>query len=73
MRDVMQRHIVSNRHSSSTEAYISCEFAPCGSRMDSALSRTMRILLEDRNGSREVKPSGFSTPAPVTLESRLRK
>jgi hypothetical protein len=41
--------------------------------MDSALSRTMTISLEDRNGRREARPSGFSAPAPMTLESRARK
>jgi len=47
--------------------------APRGSSIDSALSRTMSIYLEDRNGRRVVGSSGFSTPAPVTLESRRRK
>ena len=46
---------------------------PCGSRMDSALSRTMNISSEDRNGRRGVKSSGFSIPAPMAFESRLRR
>ena len=72
-RDVMQTHIVSSRHSSSTEVYISRAFVPCGSRIDSVLSRTMRISFDDRNGSKGVRLSGFSIPAPVTFESWLRK
>jgi hypothetical protein len=35
--------------------------------MDSALSRTMSISFEDRNGRRGVRSSGFSTPAPTDL------
>ena len=73
MRDVIQRHMVSSRLSSSTTAYISRASAPCGSRMDSALSRTMTISCEDRNGRSEVRSSGFSAPAPTTLERRLRR
>jgi hypothetical protein len=45
----------------------------CGSRMDSALSRTMVISLEDRDGRRGVKVSGFLTLAPMTSDSRARK
>ena len=41
--------------------------------MDSAFSRTTSISSEDRNGIRVVKSSGFSKPAPVTLESLLRR
>ena len=41
--------------------------------MHSALSRTMNISLDDRNGRREVRSSGFSTPAPMAFESLLRK
>ena len=41
--------------------------------MDSALSRTMIISLEDRNGRRDAKSSGFSISAPMTLDSRLSK
>src|SRR5882757_9285171 len=41
--------------------------------MDSALSRTIIISLEDRNGRRGVRSSGFLMPAPMTLEIRLRK
>ena len=40
-----------------------------GSRTDSALSRTINISFEDRNGRREARSSGFSTPAPTTFES----
>ena len=54
-------------------AYIFRAPVPCGSRMDSALSRKMIISLEDRNGRKGVRSSGFSIPAPMTLESRLRK
>ena len=73
MREVMQSEIVLNRLSSSTTAYMFWESGPCGSRMDSALSRTMSISLEDRNGRRGVKSSGFSIPAPMTFESWLRR
>ena len=73
MREVMQRHMVLNRLNSSTAAYISRAAVPRGSRMDSALSRIKIISVEDRNGRREVRSSGFSTPAPTTLESRVRK
>ena len=41
--------------------------------MDSALSRTMNISLEDRNGRRGVKSSGFSIPAPMAFDNRLRR
>jgi hypothetical protein len=41
--------------------------------MDSALSRTMSIFLEDRKRRRGVRSSGFSTPAPMTLERRARE
>jgi hypothetical protein len=41
--------------------------------MDSALSRTMSISLEDRKCRRGVRSLRFSTPAPMTLESRRRK
>jgi hypothetical protein len=41
--------------------------------MDSALSRIMIISLDDRDGRRGFKSSGFSTPAPITLEIRLRR
>ena len=54
-------------------AYISRASVPWGSRMDSALSRNIIISLEDRNCRRGVRSSGFSIPAPMTLESRLRK
>ena len=37
--------------------------------MDSALSRTMSISLEDKKCCRGVRFLGFSTPAPVTAES----
>ena len=73
MRDVMQRQMLLNRLNSSTTAYIPRAFAPRGSRMDSALSRQMIILLEDRKGRKGDRSSGFSTPAPMTWESRLRR
>jgi hypothetical protein len=41
--------------------------------MDSALSRTKSISPDDRKRRRGVRSSGFSTPAPMTLESRARK
>ena len=72
-RDVMQRQILLNWLSSLTTAWISRASTPCGSRMDSALSRTMSISLEDRDGRRGVRSSAFSTPAPMTSESRRRK
>ena len=73
MREVMQRQMLLKRLSSSTTAYTSRASVPYGSRMDSALSSTMNISLEDRNGRRGVKSLGFSTPAPMASESRLRK
>ena len=73
IREVMQRDMVLNRLSSSTTAYISRAPGPFGSRIDSALLSTRIISLEDRKGRRGVISSGFSTPAPMTLESRLRK
>ena len=59
--------------SSSTAEYISLVSGPCGSSMDSALSRTMSISIEDRNGRRGARFSGFSMLAPTTSESRRRK
>ena len=41
--------------------------------MDSALSRHMIISLEERKGRSGVRSSGFSTLAPIALESRLRR
>ena len=73
MREVIKSEMFSKRVSSSTTAYMSWASVPWGSRMDSALSRTMGISLEDRNGRRGVKPSGFSTPAPMASDSRLRR
>ena len=73
MREVMQRQMFSKRLSSSTTPDMSRASVPCGSRMDSALSRTMNISREDRKGRRGVKSWGFSTLAPTTFESRLRK
>ena len=46
---------------------------PSGSRMDSALSRMINISSEERRGRKGVRSSGFSTPAPMTLDSRARK
>ena len=73
MREVMPRQMLSNRVSSSTTAYISRASGPAGSRIDSALSRNKIISLDDRHGRRGVKSSGFSIPAPIALDSRLRK
>ena len=41
--------------------------------MYSALSRIMKNTFEDRDRRREVRSSGFSMSAPITLESRPRK
>ena len=41
--------------------------------MHSALSRNTIISLEERKGRSGVRSSGFSTPAPMALESRPRK
>ena len=73
IREVRHRHIDLNRLNSSTTEYISRAPAPCGSRMDSALSRIRIISVEDRDGRRGVRSRGFSMPAPTTLESRARK
>lgn len=73
IRDVMHRQMLPNWLSSSTAAYISGEFFPDGSRIDSTLSRHKIIFLEDRNGLKGVRSLGFLTPAPMTLESWLRK
>lgn len=37
--------------------------------MDSVLSRSMNMNLEDRDGQNLVEFSGFSTPATTTLKS----
>ena len=73
MREVTPRQMLLKRLNSPTVVYISRASVPCGSRMDSALSRNRIISLEDRNGCKEVKSWGFSMPAPMALESRLRK
>jgi len=73
IRDVMVRQMLLKRFSSSTTPYISRAPVPCGSRMDSALSRNRIMSVEDREGRKGVRPSGFSTPAPMTLESLARK
>ena len=73
IREVIPRHIFLKRVSSSTTAYISWASGPAGSRMDSALSRNRIISFEDKNGRRGVRSSGFSTPAPMTLDNRLRR
>ena len=73
IRDAMQRQIFLNSLSSSIEAYTSSEFGICGSRIDSALSRTIKMSFEDRNGRREARSSGFSVLEPMALESRRRK
>jgi hypothetical protein len=38
-----------------------------------ALSSTMTISFEDRYRRKDVRSSGFSMPAPMTVESRRRK
>ena len=73
IREVMIRQMLLNRLKSCTVVYISRPSVPCGSRMDSALSRTKIISLEDRNGCKEAKSLGLSMPAPMASESRLRK
>ena len=62
-----------NRVSSFTTVQISCAPDPWGSRMDSALSRAMTISFEDKYRRKGTRSSGFSMPAPMTLESRRRK
>ena len=56
-----------------TVLYMSCPLVPFGSKIDSALSRTMDISLGDKGGRRAARTSGFSTMAPITLESRARR
>ena len=73
MREVIPRQMFSKRVSSSTTLYVSWASGPAGSRIDSALSRNKIILVEDRNCRRGVKSSGFSIPAPMTLDNRLRR
>ena len=73
MREVIKTEMFSKRVSSSTTVYMSWASVPWESRMDSALSRTMKISLEDRNGRRGVKSSGFSISAPMAFESRLSR
>ena len=73
MREVIPRQMFSNRVSSSTTLYSSWASGPAGSRIDSALSRNKIILVEDRNGRSGVRSSGFSIPAPMTLDNRLRR
>ena len=67
------RHMLLKRLNSCTAIYISRPLVPCGSRMDSTLSRTRIISPEDRNGCKKAKSLGLSIPAPMTSESRLRK
>ena len=73
MREVIPRQMFSKWLNSSTKAYIAPESLPCGSRTDSALSRNRIISLEDKNGRKGVKSSGFLIPAPTACESRARK
>ena len=73
MREVIPRHMFLKRESSSTIVNIFWASGPAGSRMDSALSRKRIRSLEDRNGRRGVKSSGFSIPAPMTLDNLLRR
>ena len=69
IRDVMQRQMLLSRLSSSSTPYISWELVTCGSSTDSVLSRTMNMSLEDRDGRKEVRSSGFLMPVPMVLES----
>src|SRR5882762_622187 len=73
MREVMTRQMFLKRLNSSTTVYISRASVPCGSKMDSALSKNRIISLEDRNGRRGVRSSGFSMPAPMILDNWLRR
>ena len=73
MREVIPRQMLVRRLNSSTTAYIFWASVPNGSRMDSALSRTINISLEDRDDRRDARSSGFSMPAPITFESWRRK
>ena len=73
MREVMQSEMFLKRLSSSTTVYRPWASVPRGSRIDSALSRTMNMSLEDRKGRRGAKSSGLSMPAPMAFESRLRR
>ena len=73
MREVIPRQMLGNRLNSSTAEYILRASVPCGSRINSTLSRNRIISLEDKNGRRGVRSSGFSIPAPMTVESRLRR
>ena len=68
MREVIPRQMLLNRLSSSTTDYISLASVPCGSRIDSALSRNRIMSFEDRNGRKGVKSPGFLTPAPMTAD-----
>lgn len=69
MREVMPTEMLLKWLNSYTTVYISRASVPCGSRMDSALSRNRIISLEDKNGRRGVRSLGFSMPAPMVLES----
>ena len=73
MRDVIHRQMLLKRPSSSTALYISWALGRRGSRIDSALSRTINISLEDRKGCRGVRFSGFFMVEPMASESRRRK
>lgn len=73
IREVIPRQILLKRLNCSTRVYIPLAWVPCGSRIDSALSRNKIISREDRYGRKADKSRGFSTSAPVALESRARK
>ena len=57
----------------STPSIRACESIPWGSRTDSAFPRTIKTSLGDRNERRTAESSGFSKPAQMTLDSRLRR
>ena len=59
IREVVHRQILPNRPSSSTTTYISSALVPHGSSMDSALSRTINMSMEDRNGRKGADPRSF--------------
>ena len=73
MREVMQSQTFLIWLSSSIAEYISLDSGPWGSSIDSALLRTISISFEDRIGRRGARPSGFSMPELMTLDSLRQK
>ena len=73
MQKVIQRQMLSIRLSSSIAEYISLDSGPCGSSIDSALSRTINISFDDRNGRRGSRLSGLSMPEPMALDRRRQR